>query len=403
MRASEKQLIVPKLSIVLATFGFVVSHAPVITAQSLTAVDALPVHERTVVGTVAVEAEAAADEGARLYMDACATCHGADGAGASQHMLGFDIPVPDFTDCDFASREPDGDWIAVAHQGGPTRAFSMRMPAFGGVLSPEQLQLVMDHVRGFCTNDNWPRGELNLPRALITEKAFPEDEAVWTTTVNTEGAGGVENEIVYEQRFGARNQIELVLPMNWAEVPDAGGGQRWSGGHLGDVAVGVKRAFWHSIDTGSIFSLTGEVIFPTGDEALGFGKGTTVFEPFASFGQILPAGAFVHAQSGVELPVLRDKAGEEAFWRGVLGKTVTQGDWGRAWSPMVEILGARELESGAETEWTLVPQMQVTLNRRQHIMLNVGVTVPLDDPGRHSQVIVYVLWDWFDGGLWDGW
>jgi hypothetical protein len=44
-------------------------------------------------------------------------------------------------------------------------------------------------VRTFCASDAWPRGELNLPRALVTEKAFPEDEAVLTTSVATSGPG----------------------------------------------------------------------------------------------------------------------------------------------------------------------------------------------------------------------
>ena len=34
----------------------------------------------------------------------------------------------------------------------------------------------------------------------------------------------------------------------------------------------------------------------------------------------------------------------------------------------------------------------------------VGVRVPANDrEGRSTQVITYFLWDWFDGGLLDGW
>jgi ribosomal protein S2 len=48
--------------------------------------------------------------------------------------------------------------------------------------------------------------------------------------------------------------------------------------------------------------------------------------------------------------------------------------------------------------------MQVTLNRRQHIMINVGVRIPVNErANRSTQVITYFLWDWFDGGLLDGW
>jgi hypothetical protein len=112
----------------------------------------------------------------------------------------------------------------------------------------------------------------------------------------------------------------------------------------------------------------------------------------------------VHLQAGAELPTVRAKAAPEAFWRGALGTTIEQGRFGRAWSPMIELLGARELEDGQRVQWDLVPQMQITLNRRQHLMINAGVRVPVTGRDeRHAQVITYFLWDWFDGGLGDGW
>ena len=341
----------------------------------------------------------AALSGEELYLQACAACHGTNGQGAPQSQLGFKTPVPDFSDCDFASREPDADWIAVAHQGGPVRAFAKEMPAFGQALSEQQLQKIMDHIRTLCRDDNWPRGELNLPRPLVTEKAYPEDEAVLSSSIDMEDEGYVMNELVYEHRIGARNQLEIVVPFGFQESI-AG---NWRGGQLGDLAVGIKRALYHNINSGSILSVTGEVILPTGDRSTGFGKGTTILEPFLSFGQILPANSFVQLQSGVELPLLRDKAAEEAFWRAAFGTSLTQGRWGRTWSPMVEVLGARELESGVVNQWDIVPQMQVTLNKRQHIMLNIGVRIPADDADRDTQLMVYILWDWFDGGLLDGW
>ena len=62
------------------------------------------------------------------------------------------------------------------------------------------------------------------------------------------------------------------------------------------------------------------------------------------------------------------------------------------------------LASGSDVEWDVVPQMQVTLNTRQHIMLNAGVRTPLYyAEKRETKVIFYLLWDWFDGGLREGW
>jgi hypothetical protein len=86
------------------------------------------------------------------------------------------------------------------------------MPAFAGLLSVEEVGLVVNYLRTFCSDTEWPRGELNLPRALVSEKAFPEDEAVLTTAVDTGGMGLITNKIVYEQRLGRRNQFEISVP-----------------------------------------------------------------------------------------------------------------------------------------------------------------------------------------------
>jgi len=337
--------------------------------------------------------------GKELYEKACATCHGSDGKGASVKQLGLQTPPPDFTDCDFASREPNGDWIAVAHQGGPIRGFSKEMPAFGEALSEEDLGKIMGHIRTFCADDDWPRGEMNLPRPLVTGKAYPEDEIVLSSFIDMENEGAVMNEFIYERRFGSRNQIEFIIPFGFNQMPDG----NWRGGYLGDVGIGLKRTFYHNIDKGTIFSIAGEVLLPSGDETVGAGKGTAVLEPFVAYGQILPANGFLQIQTGMEYPIIQGKGNNEAFLRAALGKSFNPNPWGRTWSPMVELLGSRELESGAVNHWDIAPQIQVTLNTRQHIMLNVGYRIPVDDPGRDSSLMIYVLWDWFDGGFLEGW
>lgn len=341
--------------------------------------------------------------GEELYVRACASCHGVDGRGRERSRVGFSNPLPDFTNCDFATREPNADWIAVTHEGGPVRGFDKTMPAFGGALETEEIEAILEHVRRFCADRSWPRGELNLPRPFVTEKAFPEDEAVFSTSATVEGEGVVDNELVYERRLGARNQLEIVVPFGFLEQPAASGGG-WTGGRLGDVAIGLKRALFHDIERGSILSVSGEVKLPTGDEQGGFGTGTSAFEPFVAFGQLFPMGMFLHLQAGVELPFDTDHAEREAFWRIVPGKSFTFRRFGRAWSPMVEVLGQRGLEEGAEVEWDLLPQVQLTLNQRQHIMVNVGVRVPITQTNeRDTAVLVYLLWDFFDGGFLEGW
>ena len=314
-------------------------------------------------------------------------------------MVGFDLALPDFSDCSFASREQDGDWLAIVHEGGPVRGFSTTMPAFGEALTTDDLTKIIGHMRTFCTDKKWPRGELNLPRTFMTEKAYPEDEAVITTSVAVTGSAAVANELVFEKRFGSRNQIEIALPVEAAKN-DAGS---WAGG-AGDVTFGFKRTLAHSLERGSIFAAAGEFALPTGDEAAGLSTGTPIFETFAAFGQILPKDAFLQAQAGVELPFDTAKAGREAFWRIASGRTFTQGPFGRSWTPMAEFVAARELEESAKVEWDVIPSIQVSLNKRQHLLLSVGVRMPMTErSGRSKALLFYFLWDWFDGGLFSGW
>jgi len=349
-------------------------------------------------------ATVAPKSGEELYVAACSSCHGFDGKGVSQQQVGFSQPLKSFTNYNFATREPEAEWVAVAHEGGPVRGFSRLMPAFGDALTLDELTLIARYIRTFCPDKAWPRGDLNLPRAMFTEKAFPEDEVVYTAGFNAEGSGNFSNELIFEKRFGARNQFELVIPFDWKEqIIDPDGGSDWNGG-VGDIALGVKRAFYHSLEKGTIFAATAEIILPTGNEDRGFGKGTAIFEPFISYGQSLPAEFFLHSQAGLELPFDTDKAGNEAFWRVALGRAFNEGMFGRVWAPMLEFLSARELESGASISWDVVPQIHFTLNARQHIMMNVAVRVPLTESDvRDTQILVYLLWDWFHGGFFEGW
>jgi hypothetical protein len=343
---------------------------------------------------------AQAPEPRAVYTAACAACHGDDGRGRTSSQLGFDVPVPDFTDCDFAVREPDSDWYAIAHRGGPIRGFDRLMPAFGEALSQAELEAALLQIRAFCTDARWPRGELNLPRALFTEKAYPEDEAVITTTLVGVGLDRVTHEFVWEQRFGPLNQIELKVPITRA---DLGAPEGWKSG-TGDLGIGVKHTLRHSLERGAILAVGGELVLPTGDEAKGFGKGTSVLESFVLYGKMLPNDSFVQLQGILEFP--NDSAfDDELVVRAAIGRTWTvDAPFGRSFTPMLEVLAARELRGGAETEWDLAPQLQVSLNTRQHVLGAIGIRQPITNRGnRSTELVFYLLWDWFDGGVLEGW
>jgi mono/diheme cytochrome c family protein len=321
-------------------------------------------------------------DGRQLYDAACAACHGADGRGQPIDVRGFETPPPDFTDCALTTPEADLDWYSVIHRGGTVRAFDSIMPAFGDELSTEDIGKLIEYLRGFCVERGWPRGDLNLPRPLTTEKAYPENEAVLTARIERGGGPAIATVFVYEHRVGRRGQYEIIAR------------------NLDEVGGAYKHVLFDSHRKGSIVSGGSELMVRRGGKTL---------EAFVTLSQSLPPlplghDSFLHAQAGVESPVEADAGPSEVFWRIAVGRSFMEHTWGRAWSPMIELLAARELENGASRQWDLLPQLQVSLSRRQHVLLNAGVQVPVNRSGsRRPSVVVYLLWDWFDGSLFAGW
>ena len=341
------------------------------------------------------------DSGEAIFKTACIACHGADGKGTPETVSGFEKPdsFPDFTRCDQTTAEDNSAWRAVITYGGRYRGFSQIMPAFGQSLTSQQIGEVIQYLRAFCRQKGWPRGELNLPLALVTEKAYPEDEEVLTTAINANNTGGVTSHIIHEQRFGKKNQIEVDVPIEFAQEHGT-----WYGG-VGDATLGVKRVMFANLNSGSILSVFGGVLVPSGNKQRGFGSGVTTFETFASYGQLFRTNTFIQTQLGADLPRNTATAPQSIFFNTAIGQSFA-GDHGlgRLWSPMVEFVSTRDLIDSAKTDWDVIPQMQVTISRRQHIRASVGVRAPFTNTaGRPVQVMMYILWDWQDGKINEGW
>jgi mono/diheme cytochrome c family protein len=335
--------------------------------------------------------------GEEVFRTACITCHGPQGRGNPRSHVGFDKQLPDFSDCSATTPEVEHDWFAVVYNGGPIRAFDRHMPSFGGALSEQEIWNVVRYIRTLCRDASWPHGELNLPRPLLTEKAFPENEAVVTTSISRFGGAAATAEIAYEHRLGSRAQYELAVPVEMQHAD----GDRWARG-VGDIAFAVKRVLYH--DPLSIFTAGLETAFPTGSESQGLGAGATTFEPFVAFGRILPSNMFVQVHGGVDLPTSTSETSREVFWRGVIGRTFYQNRFGRQFSPMLEMQGTKPLVSAAEIEWDLVPEAQVSLSKLQHVRLGMGVQMPVNERDQRGRTFhLYLLWDWFDGPLFSGW
>ena len=160
--------------------------------------------------------------GEEIDRAACATCHGLDGTGSPSSVVGFALPLgnghgfPDFTDCASNTGEPRSTgW--PSRTGRPVRALDRHMPAFGDALSAERHRPRRRPRAHVLRRRPWPRGDLNFPRSFFTEKAFPENEAVFSTGSRPGGRARCENKLVYERRFGSRNSYEMIVPFALAE------------------------------------------------------------------------------------------------------------------------------------------------------------------------------------------
>jgi hypothetical protein len=71
---------------------------------------------------------------------------------------------------------------------------------------------------------------------------------------------------------------------------------------------------------------------------------------------------------------------------------------------MMEFVGDRDIVKGEPMNWDVVPQIQIPLNKRLHVLASVGYRVPVNNrEGRQRQFLFYGLWDWMDGPLLEGW
>jgi hypothetical protein len=126
---------------------------------------------------------------------------------------------------------------------------------------------------------------------------------------------------------------------------------------------------------------------------------------FAAYDQLFSTNTFVQFQAGAELPRHTDIAAQTLYWRTALGQSIAANHGlGRLWTPMVEFVAARDFVDHSKINWDVVPEMQVTISRRQHIRANIGFSKPFKNTaGRPGQLVFYLLWDWADGKLTKGW
>jgi hypothetical protein len=329
----------------------------------------------------------------------CARCHAVDGSGKVSEPTVTVVPM-DFTDCSLTTPENDADWERAIAKGGPGVGLSSQMPAFEDSLSPEQIRGFVSHMRTFCGDPRWPSGNLNFPRPIITEKAFPENEVVIAPVVShRKEDGGVPATThvrwlnLFEGRIGKRTMYEVGIPAEShhtaaLSIPSATlVNTKSSAFGVGDIELSLKHTLLASDRTPAILTAGLETSLPAGDYAKGLGEGTTVLEPFLAAGAMLGSW-YVQAQTKVELPVDRSRADRAFVYNIYVGRDTSLAP--NTWTLGVEL-------NGENSELAITPQVRKGLTRTGALAGALGVMIPITEREEQgTRWVGYLLWEYME-------
>jgi hypothetical protein len=282
----------------------------------------------------------------------------------------------------------------LAH-GGVGLGLSPQMPAFADALTDQQIHLVIEYIRRFCTDPRWPRGELNFRRPLVTSKAFPEDELVLIPRV-TKGRNGVRDwvtEVSFERRVGPRGQVEIALPF---AAHDVTGGATTGG--VGDMTLASKYVLYADLPSLTIASVSLDLVLPSGDRDRHLGDGTVSFEPSLLAGKEISNFVMQGQIRGVA-PLDENRADRGVRYRFAFSYPLSP--LKRAWVPGLELEVVQNV-TARQHHLFLTPEIYKGLTKRGHVAVAMGAQFPVagDADPFDYRVLAFLLWEYADGGLW---
>lgn len=329
------------------------------------------------------------DSGQRIFAANCAVCHGASGRPDSDSPVvqAFETEPADLSDPLFNSREPAEDWFMVVKHGGEALGLSNQMPPHKNALSDEEINNVVAYIKTLANTERFPPGEMNLMLPVHTKKAFPEDEWVWRSRfASRDGRDEWRNVVEYEKRVGGNGQVVVEL----VHVDD-GVDSRFR-----ELELGYKHAFAYDRDKLSLWAAAFVVALPLTSD------GEEELVPYLAYAKQLNNVTTFQGSARAKLPL-------DAFDEGALelGGIVhyTWSPWPRRVFPALEMTATVPFEDdgGDQVKFTALPQVRIGLTRGGHVALNFGIEIPLSDQEYDSRLHLTLLWDFADGGFFQGW
>jgi mono/diheme cytochrome c family protein len=346
----------------------------------------------------AAASAATADQLARgeaIFTANCASCHGRTGKPDpdSPTVKALGIVPADLADPLFNSREPVSAWKTVVTHGGPALGFSPMMPAFGSALTKADIDAVLAYIKEDLGGEHdYPDGDLNLFLALRTRKAFPEDEWVWKQRYSRDaGHGTWKNTLEYEFRIGTRGQGVL-------EVTHDSGGKHT---RFAQFEPGFKYVLRHDRAAGFILTGAAQVAIPLNADA------HWELLPYLAVGKIINPDWTFQGSARLKLD-LEDSNKSSGELAGIVHWTHADRP-GRVF-PALEVVAEMPFHRGSgpgrvdAVQVSVLPQARINLNKRGNIALNAGAELPVNQADRYDwRAYLYFIWDFADGGLFEGW
>jgi len=307
--------------------------------------------------------------GQAVFSNACAFCHGADGKGNGPIAATLAVKPANFTDCRITAEDSVEVAEGTIREGGPYQGLSNKMPSFKFVLTEEEIADVASYIKTFCNNPDWVPGELNLPRPLMTDKAYPEQEAIFGARFGRGQENATELFGDVEYRLNGLTSVELGF--NYTDIHPEGG-QSESG--LGDTDIAINRVVAFSRTDLWLASVGLELSLPTGSKSRGLGTGEVVWEPFVRAGwdwhQVVIQGNVI-----LEFPQKTADVNSLIAYDVAVGRYF-QPDPRLQITPMVEFNSETSLVGSAmgDTKSAILPQLRVNWLRWS---AGVGVQVPI--------------------------
>ncbi|MBL1142621.1 MAG: cytochrome c [Proteobacteria bacterium] len=337
-----------------------------------------------------------------IYQNNCAACHGSIGKPDPDNPMFNELGLlpANFTDPLFSSREPSKDWFLVVKEGGAAKGFSKIMPAFKEILSDLQIKKVISYIKTLAGDHGYPSGDMNFVLPIRTKKAFPEDEVVWKLrfqdNINNKNRNQVRNVLEIEKRIFKNTQLSLELSHSIDDGIDNGHG------NFDQIEPGIKQVIYENVSQQFIASVGTLLAIKTEERAA-----SDEVIPYIAVAKRLTKTLTMQGTARSTLPLDKFSEGNVELssvvhWSPSL--------WPRSFKPGLELVASFPIDRGAGSsrksfaQLSLIPQTQIGLNKRGHIMLNLGAEIPLNDTERYDyRGYAYLIWDFADGGLFDGW